>query len=79
MKLAVPWTSSVYCGVVVPMPTLVLAPALLIPAMLPSTRALLSLTCACAPMAVALVRLGEFWSGPAWMPRAVLRFPVLFQ
>ena len=57
-------------GVVVPMPTLTaLAP---VP---PSTKALLSLTTAFAPIAVALVRPAELLSGPAPYPRAVLKLP----
>ena len=55
-----PTTSSVWPGVAVPMPTLTaLAP---VP---PSTRALLSLTTAFAPIAVALTSAVELLSGPA--------------
>src|ERR1700730_13529654 len=60
-----------FAGVAVPIPTLTAkAP---VP---PSTRALLSLTCACEPIAVELKRLGEMLSGPAEKPRAVLYLPV---
>ncbi len=51
-----PWTSSVDCGVAVPMPTLTLLVAPFCPAMLPKTRELLAPTTALEPMAVALVR-----------------------
>jgi hypothetical protein len=62
VMLALPWTSSVNCGVVVPMPTLTLAQLLaatqsFVLRILPSTSALDSSTSALEPMAVALLKL----------------------
>src|ERR1700675_3597979 len=50
-----PTTSNVAAGVVVPIPTFTLAVAPLTPLMLPKTSALLALTTAFDPIAVALV------------------------
>src|SRR5580704_12985977 len=69
-KLPVPCTSSAYCGVVVPMPTLVPAAALLSPAIEPSTSALLAPTTEFEPIAVALLIPPVAASDPA--PRKVL-------
>ena len=58
VKLALPCTSSVNAGAVVPMPTFVLDPEPFTPAMLPSTSELLAVTVARAPIAVELLSAG---------------------
>src|SRR5580700_9140998 len=78
VKLALPCTSSFAAGAVVPIPTRVSAVAPFTPLILPSTMALLAVTCALAPIAVALLRAGWPESGPAFAPRAVLFDPVVF-
>jgi len=74
VKFPVPWTSRENSGVLVPMPTFTLAPALFTPLILPSTKALLSATTALEPIAVAFFRVPVENAAPA--PTAVLLFAV---
>src|ERR1700733_4625482 len=78
-KRVSPWfpaTSNAANGAVVPMPTLVVACALLMPMMLPRTSELLAVTSALAPIAVALLRL--FCApGLLFAPTKVLLEPVV--
>ena len=76
MRMLPPVTSSLDLGAVVPMPTLVSAVAKLTPLILPRTSELSCVTCAWAPIAVALLRLFEPTSASS--PRIVFRAPVVF-